>query len=393
MKLFWVCLLLLGMSHPAWGASGFEVQRISYGGDWREAGGYSSSGAPPVSQWLGVTSEGDWDWLALDVNLKTYLLPSDYYYSSLQTRWAFPRLSPKFKTILEYRWNDNYRIFQTGLAYSRTVFSGMVWELGCSAGSREGVIPEKNLYRYTFDEEAVRMTLDWEKWTAGLRVKRSARDYPETSRYSSTKWDLEERLRWTSGSGYQLYLVYREAVGYYPQGSLSSEYWRNSWGFSGMQFKWLGGRFDFNYRQSEWERGLAPYRNDRTLELRWTRSGGWLSNRIKLGLAERNFYFRDDYLDPDEPEEYPEDDPRSRRTIMASWESWYDWKPLRLEWELFWRVDDYYADIAADEAGAGAILAIVWEHGPYDFRAELAPQGNLFSARAHYRLRCNYHLN
>ncbi len=297
----------------------------------------------------------------------------------------------QLKLDLDYQWNQRYRIFSPELNYLLELSPDLTIGLEYGIETRNPIIDKDYKLKSCLEIGTLKMELDKDSWSYGLRYAQSGKEYPSDRIKNYTKKQLNQELAWRIVPNFKVNLSYAEATRYFPY-DIDQDYWGSAAG--------IGGEYRFNERWQltgtiggkEDERGLAPYLEQRDLKIKLTnRRTKDLTFNLQAGSAQFDYSSERAYIDPDEISSEDEDlKSRIEKKVGLECNSRLKSLKLTVEGGLFWASKDYRSTLVEDLIREGLYASLRWNPGKIGVELEMAPDGNLWRVNGFYQLKLEY---
>lgn len=297
---------------------------------------------------------------------------------------------------LDYQWNERYRILAPEITYDFKFKPGLTIGLEYETENRDPVLDEDQKLKYRMEAGTIKMTLDKKNWSYDLKLARDRKVYPEDEIKNYTKNQLSQDLAWRIQTDLKLNFTYYETNGFYPNDTtISKDFWSSKAGINGeyrFNDRW---QLISSFSVRERERGLAPYLDQQSLELKLkNKPRRGVTVDLRVSSAEIDYYSDIEYLEPDRSEA-EEEDQKSRVENKAALECNWRLKDLHLELEagLFQVSKDYCSSRVADYQREGIYTSLRWKPRKFGIELQIAPNGTLWRTNGFYQLKFEYYFD
>jgi hypothetical protein len=361
-------------------APGMTVNKIAIAEEWLEGEANKST--------IRLNTDGEWDWLHMKLSGKFLIKPFKDQYSSFDAILMLPELNDGLNFRAGYDWNEKYKICNAGVNYSFQPFEQLAFSLGYQAEERRPELITGVPYR--LNNELIALTWELKPWKYSFKLTRNDKEYFEDPQYTSLKYQLSEEISWYPWPNMQFRLVYHESTGDYPAASYK-DFWKEEWVIKGGYDTQTNWQYDWEYSNTDWERGFDPYRAGRKVQLK---IGKKLNPGAKIifGATYRDLDYYSAVQDYSEPGVYfrAETDLKSRVESKLGLEFQFSYPHYSWEVGAFLGDIDYDSDLAGDRRDTGIYGIFVWKLRLAELLIKAAPSGDLSSRDAYYQIEIVY---
>lgn len=387
MRILSICFfLVLGWfcTSPVYAADdGADLGKINLTSKWDPVEGFQST--------LSLKADTEWEWLDSRMTTVFRSPNDDQGYSGCDLGLTFPSLTPDLKFDASYRWNEDYRLFSSGVAYKSRPWKSLTFNCGYTTGRRDAVPGDDNQYGYISNRANVGLDYRLTDLSYHLDYTYTDKNYPVTQRYSSGQQNFRQKITWLPARGSSLTLGYNEATGDYPYDqNYSSSFWKTAWTFQGElplnhDFRW-----NWECYQMEMDQSRERKRRNQQFKQKMTWQFNQSSQLAGEFVLTEKIYTTEIIYDPDENNSDPFEDPKSRIGRKIAIQYRRDWEEFSLELGFFAEWRDYYLEGENDGLYTGFHGSLSVEVKDWRFIVKTAPLGDLHGSLPYYQLRLEY---
>ena len=341
----------------------------------------------PMQTGLDLVTILNSEWLALELETKLKLPFSDEF-GAVNLKFNFPIFSETWDSYLRYLPEDDQYEWAAGSSDRYQLFEPLELKLQADFGGRASSVG--SIYINQWQSQTLKFDYLVNDWNYQLDLIHTAKEYPLANYYTSTKFNLAQKLVYRYSDFVKFGLASQEDTGAYPDPrSLERNYYQNSYQLFGQgkyaDIYWWNGE----YSQVRRLQGYGLHHTQKAWQL-WLTAAWWENAELvsRLRISDFDYFTTEITLTDDEGD--LSEDPQSRFEQSVSLA--YRWRQKRWKTEcgIFWKFKDYKIATSTEVARFGWYTAWRFEYKWGNLYLKAAPQGSQESEKASYQVGIEY---